>query len=110
MLRDVAEIIRFDVRDPRLADVTITAVNISDDLKHARIFYTVPSDDAEVRKQVVKALGRASGFIKKELAAKLNIKFMPEIAFEFDATIDQARRIDELLKSGGSSKSDEGRE
>ena len=107
MMRDAAEIIEFNVRDPRLAGVTVTAVKITDDLKHARIYYTVPSDDAIVRKGVKTALDRASGFIKKELAARLVLKLMPEIAYEFDETIDHARRIDELLKGVTPSKPDE---
>ncbi len=84
------------VRDEKLSDVTITTVYVTGDLKIASVFYTVPGDENE-RKQVAKALKRASGFVRSHLAKIMNLRYTPSVQFEYDTKADKVEALDEIF-------------
>lgn len=92
----VAEILENKIKDPRLGFVTVTEVKITGDLREATIFYTVLGDDV-AKENSAKALKSAKGFIRSELGKYLGIKHTPSLDFEFDAVIDYANNMNELL-------------
>lgn len=84
------------VRDEKLNDVTITTVYVTGDLKIASVFYTVPGDE-KARKQVAKALKRASGFVRSHLAKIMNLRYTPSVQFEYDTKADKVEALDEIF-------------
>ena len=94
----VAELILRELKDPRIGMVTITAVDMSDDLKHAKVFFSVVGDD-EVRKKSLAGLQSAAGFIRREVGRRLQLRYAPEIQFRLDAAPERAQRLAELLHS-----------
>ena len=94
--RELSLLLMLDARDPRLADVTITAVDVTPDLMQARVFFTVLGDDERVS-EAQAGLQRATGFLRTQLAARIQLRFMPHLAFELDKSAAYGRRIDQLL-------------
>ena len=95
--RELSLLLMLEARDPRLADVTITAVDITPDLMLARVFFTVLAEGDEKVSETQAGLERATGFLRTQLAARLRLRFMPHLAFELDKSAAYGRRIDELL-------------
>jgi ribosome-binding factor A len=93
----LSEILQKNIKDPRLKMTTITGVEVSRDLKRARIFFTTPNG---VRKKeaAIKGFNSARGFIKRTLADKLDLKYMPDIKFFYDESIEYGSHIDRLIK------------
>jgi ribosome-binding factor A len=94
---EISDIIRREVKDPRLGFVTVTDAEISADLRHAKVFISVLGSD-EQRADSLKILQRASGVIRGMFAKRANMKTTPEILFGLDASIEQGVRIFELLQ------------
>ena len=86
-----------ELNDPRIGFVTITKVILSDDLHHARVFFSSLGTDEE-REASELGLQSASGYIKRILAKRLDLKHIPEIIFKYDASISYSSRINEVLK------------
>jgi ribosome-binding factor A len=84
------------VKDPRLDDITLTGVEVSPDLRHATIFYSLLGDQ-ERKVEAAAGLTSASGYVKRELGKRLKIKRMPELAFSFDASLEYGSHIDRVL-------------
>ena len=98
---DISELIQREVRDPGLPGlVSITSVDLSPDLRHARVYVSVLGGDAE-RSRALAALQRAAGFIRHELAQRLTMRSVPELAFRPDASLERGERIIELLREVG---------
>ena len=108
MMQEVAVILR-DVKDPRVSDnfVSITAVDVTADLKYAKIYYSALSGDA---KEIAKGLRSSSGYIRKRLAQSLNLRITPELTFVPDNSISHGAHIASLLESIEISEDDEGQE
>ncbi len=94
----IAGLLLRDIKDPRIGMVTLTGVRVSPDLRHARVFFSVLGDDAQ-RAQSLNGLRSASGFIRTQLARRLNLRVAPDVTFEFDPSVEQAERVSRLLKS-----------
>jgi ribosome-binding factor A len=92
--------LRGDVRDPAAADVYVTQVALTDDLRHARIYVrlTRAEVDDKQRKQTIRALERAGGHLRRELGPRLRLKYMPELEFFWDEGIDRAARVEAVLE------------
>ncbi len=88
------------LNDPRIGFVTITGVELTDDLSLARIFFTVIGDD-KAKKDTEAGLNSAKGFIRREVGKHLTIRHTPELLFKYDSSQDYASRIDSLLKEIG---------
>jgi len=96
MVKEISDIIR-GVKDPRVSDllVTITGVDCSADLKFAKIYYSAVTDEpAEVEKGLVSA----SGYIRSQIAERLNLRITPELKFIHDKSIEKGAQIAKLLK------------
>lgn len=85
--------------DPSIGLVTFTEADVSDDLRNARIFYSVLGDD-QAREDCRIGLKRASGFLRRQVAQALSLRYAPQLRFEFDETLARAARIDSLLAPG----------
>ena len=92
---ELAVLIQQEVRDPRVGFVTVTAVRLSRDLRNARVFVSVFEENREA--EVIKALQQAVGYLRRELAARLRLKNVPELHFVIDPSLRQGARIEELL-------------
>ena len=100
--RDLADLIRVEVRDPRVGLVTITTVEVTRDLSHAKVFVTSLSETEAA--ESVQALTRAAGFLRSRLAQMLKLRTIPELHFVYDASVERGVRlsklIDEAVQSG----------
>jgi ribosome-binding factor A len=94
--REVSQIIQYELKDPGIGFVTITAVELSSDLRHAKIFYSVLGDE-KAKEGSSSALKRACGFIQHEIGKKLRLKYTPEISFLFDPSVEYGARIETLI-------------
>ena len=94
---EIAEALSKGVRDPRIGFVTVTEVKMSDDLQHARVFYSVFGDEAK-RKETAEGLDQARGFLQRDLAKQLNLRFTPQLAFIEDSSLDEGLKIDGIIR------------
>lgn len=95
--RDVDEILLKRVRDPRVQGVTITGVDVTGDLQQATIYYSILSDKASDGEKAQAGLDKATGLIRSELGARLDIFKTPSISFKRDPSVAYGSRIDELI-------------
>jgi ribosome-binding factor A len=92
----ISEMIVRKIKDPRVGLATITEVEVESNLRIARVYYSVQGD--EKRRQLVgQGLKSAKGYIKRELARALGIRFMPDLIFEFDSSLIRSQRLKDLL-------------
>jgi ribosome-binding factor A len=94
---EVSDLLRTRVKDPRVGFASITHVEVSGDLRHAKIFVSVMGDEEE-KKSTIEALRHAAGFVRHELAGRLTLRFMPEIVFRLDSSIEQGSHILGLIR------------
>jgi len=94
--RELAEIIRLEVRDPRVGLVTLTGVELSRDGSHAKVFFTSlgPATDAQTARE---GLQRAAGFLRSELAHRLTTRGVPELHFHYDESVERGVRLSRLI-------------
>ena len=104
--REITAILRRAVRDPRVLDVVVNSVEVTSDLWLARIYVHLGNDDQE-RADALLGLAAAASFIRRELAAVLHIRRIPELRFLEDKTLAQANRIEEILKGLDVGRDDE---
>ena len=98
ILRLLAELVRREVKDPRVGPVTITAVELSRDLSHAKVFF-LPFDAKRSTAEVGAALGSAAGFLRVHLKKHLKMRHAPELHFVPDESIDRAARLSALINA-----------
>jgi ribosome-binding factor A len=97
-MREVlSDAITQDIKDPRVGFVTVTAVDTSSDLRHARVHVSVLGDAVQ-RELSMAGLQSAHGFLQRRVASELRMKHTPTLDFVYDDTLDRAQRIDELLE------------
>jgi ribosome-binding factor A len=95
--QEISLIVRDEVRDPRVGLATITAVQTSPELDHAKVYVT-SLGDAEEREEIIVGLRSAAPFIRKQLAGRLSMRRIPELHFEEDRVLSEAMRIEQLLR------------
>jgi ribosome-binding factor A len=95
--KEIAELLVRKIKDPRLEMVTITGVEVSPDLKQARIYFSRFGTPVEIQ-QGLEGLQRAAGFLKRELGQRLKLRRVPELEFVHDPSFDYGDRIESLLK------------
>ena len=95
--RDVSGIIATRVRDSLVKSVLITYVKVSDDLKHARIYYRTLKTETDAG-EIDLALDKVTSFLRLELAKATKLRYVPELKFFYDSGFDEANRIDSLLE------------
>jgi ribosome-binding factor A len=94
--RVLSEVLEFELKDPRVGFATITSVNVTPDLQRANINVSVLGEDAE-RRETLRALERAKGFLRKRVGEELSLRQVPELKLHLDTSLDHALRIGELL-------------
>jgi ribosome-binding factor A len=93
---EVADIIMYRLKDPRIGFVTVTGVDMTDDLKLARVFVSIL--DEKDRAQTLEILNDAKPFFRSALGKRLKMKFIPAVEFRLDSSIEYGYKIDGLLK------------
>jgi ribosome-binding factor A len=96
MKQEIADILMRKIKDPRIGFVTITDVEVANDLKNAKVFFSVLGGD---KAETLKGLKSATPFIRMELGRRMSMRVVPELIFRFDATVEQGAHIMELLRS-----------
>jgi ribosome-binding factor A len=95
--REIADILRSEVKDPRVGAVVVTGARVSADLSNAQIFVLLPAD-AEARKETLTGLAAAAPFVRSQLGQRLRIRKLPQLRFRTDTSLDYANRIEQLLQ------------
>jgi ribosome-binding factor A len=92
----ISELLIKGLKDPRIGFVTVTGVKVTDDLHLATVFFSVVGSEDE-KKETEKGLNSAKGFIRKELGRNLRLRYIPDIIFKYDDSLDYGQRIETIL-------------
>ena len=93
--REVAELIRLELRDPRVGMLTITSVDVSPDMSHAKVFFTLLEKDR--LEDTLQGLKRSAGFLRSQLARRIKMYTTPELRFEYDESVERGDRLSRLI-------------
>ncbi len=96
LIEVISELLRKEIRDPRISSVTVTGAKVTKDLRQAQIYFSTLGRQ-ENKKETLAGLKSATGFIRSKLGKQLKLRFVPAIEFIYDESEDEAQRIDELL-------------
>ncbi|MEM0953638.1 MAG: 30S ribosome-binding factor RbfA [Pseudomonadota bacterium] len=97
--QELAQHIQLQMSDPRVAMVSVTDVEVSKDLGHAKVFYTVlGKDDADEAKEVTETLNRAAGFLRSQLSRDSSLRTVPTLRFAFDESVGRGRHMEDLIE------------
>jgi ribosome-binding factor A len=97
--RELAALVQHEVRDPRVGMVSITGVDVSRDLGHARVYYTVLGcDSSEDAVESTEVLNRAAGFLRSQLSRDSKMRSVPQLKFQFDASVGRGRELENLIR------------
>jgi len=97
--RELATLIQREVRDPRVGMVSITGVDVSRDLGHARVYYTaLGSDSSEEAAESTAALNRAAGFLRSQISRDSTMRSVPQLKFYFDTSVGRGRELEDLIQ------------
>lgn len=94
----IADMLLRDIKDPRIGMITLTTVELTDDLKHAKVYFSCVGDEG-TRQRSLNGLRSAAGFIRSQVTRRLQLRYAPELTFHFDPTLEVADRLAGLLKS-----------
>ena len=109
--RDLTELIARELKDPRVGMVTIQAVEVTPDYAHAKVFFTMLSDDRDAIKNTVKGLQVAAGFIRGQLGKRLSVHTLPELHFVHDTSTARGIELSKLIDEANATRSkDEGQD
>ena len=95
--QETSAILQRNMKDPRIGFVSVTDVELSQDLRHARIFVSVYGD-AEAKARTMEGLRSAEGFVRTELAHRIRLRYTPDVSFRIDESIEQGDRVNRLLR------------
>lgn len=95
--KEVSQMLQQEIKDPRIGFVTITDVEVSEDLRHAKVFVSVLDAD-ETKEETMEGLENAVGYVRRELGQRIRLRHTPEILFRYDDSIKRGARIFEILK------------
>jgi ribosome-binding factor A len=93
--RELSELLQRELRDPRVGMITITAVDVSPDISHAKVLYTTL--DPKHVDEAAKGLQRASGFLRSQLAKRIKLYTTPQLRFEYDESVERGDRLSQLI-------------
>lgn len=104
--KELSMILQTELKDPRIGFITITGVDVTNDLSQAKVYLSVLGSDEE-KEETLRALDRASGFLRSELGRRIRLRHTPELLFKFDESIDYGSRIETLLRNLNKNEHDE---
>ncbi|MFC5648979.1 30S ribosome-binding factor RbfA [Paenibacillus solisilvae] len=96
--KELSQLIQSELKDPRIGFITVTGVELTNDLSQARVFLSVLGSD-EQKEETLKALARGTGFLRSELGKRIRFRHTPELLFKFDNSIEYGSRIESLLNN-----------
>ena len=96
--QEVSQIIQHEMKDPRIGFVTVTSVEVSIDLRHARVYFSVLGSEAD-QEASLEGLERAKGYIRTQLGRRITLRHIPELLFRYDESFDYAQRISNVMRS-----------
>jgi ribosome-binding factor A len=94
--RELSEIIRLELKDPRVGMITITDVEVTADAAHAKVYFTLMGDAARIEATTA-ALTHAAGFLRSELAHRMKLRIVPQLSFKYDASVERGARLSQLI-------------
>ena len=94
--RELADLLQFEVKDPRIGRITVTEVEVTGDMAHAKVYYSAPSA-AQDSGELQKGLEKSAGFLRGQLAKRMLLRTVPQLHFIYDASIDRGMRISQLI-------------
>lgn len=97
MKRELSLILQRDFKDPHLGFVTVTDVEVSNDLSFGKVFCTVLGDEADKRRSL-RVLNKARGFLRGEVGRRLHLREAPELIFKYDSSVERGLRIEQILE------------
>jgi ribosome-binding factor A len=104
MQRELADLLQFEVKDPRVGMVTITAVEVTGDMAHAKIFYSAAkSTKTQTSQSVQNGLEKSSGFLRTQLAKRMLLRTIPQLHFVYDESIDIGIKMAQLIDAARAS-------
>ena len=98
--KELSQMLQTEIKDPRIGFVTITGVEVTNDLSIAKVYLSVMGDEQE-KEETLQALAKATGFIRSELGRRIRLRKTPELLFALDTSIEYGSRIEELLHKLG---------
>lgn len=97
--REISNLIQNEIKDVRLtAMISVTSVKVTKDLRYAKVYVSIFAKDDEEKNNNFEALKNAAGFVRKEIAQRINLRHSPQIIFELDDSIDYGMKIDKLIE------------
>ena len=97
MQRELSELIRLELRDPRVGMITLTSVDVSPDMSHAKVFFTMLEKDK--LEDTLHGLKRSAGFLRSQLARRMSMYTTPELRFAYDESVERGDRLSRLIDS-----------
>ncbi len=98
ILKEVAFLLLERVRDPRVLGVTLTGISLSNDLKQARIYFSVMGDDAPLVERAQEGLNSATGFLKREIGRRVDLRYIPGITFVYDPSLKTGSHMERVFE------------
>ena len=102
MRRELADLLQFEVKDPRIGMVTITEVEVTGDMEHAIIFYSAQKGTPEIET----GLEKSAGFLRTQIAKRMLLRKVPQLHFVYDSSIDYGMKMGKLIEEARASDSD----
>lgn len=102
--RDLAEIIAFELKDPRVGMITLTEVQVTPDYAHAKVFFTTLQDDPETVQNTLAGLRKAAGFMRGQLGRRLSIHAIPELHFVHDTSTARGIELSKLIDEANATR------
>jgi ribosome-binding factor A len=103
MQRELADLLMFEVKDPRVTMVTITAVEVTGDMAHAKIFYSAPKTNPKTLQSVQNGLEKSAGYLRTQLAKRMLLRTIPALHFVYDESIDIGMKMAQLIDAARAS-------
>lgn len=94
--RELSDVIRFELKDPRVGMITIIDVEVSQDQSHAKVFFTSLGDPSRVA-DATEGLQHAAGFLRSELAHRMKLRIVPQLQFKYDESVERGMRLSQLI-------------
>lgn len=104
--KEISYLLLERVKDPRVRDITITGIKLSNDLKRARVFFSVIGETEQI-KRAQEGLDSAKGFIKREIGLRMSLRYTPEIIFSYDPSLESGSHMEVLFKKLRADESEE---
>ena len=99
MQRELSDILHRQIKDPRIGFCTIIRVDVSDDLRYAKVYVSIMGTDSQ-KKSTLTGLKSASGYIRREVGNRISLRHTPEISFVLDRSVEESLRIARLIEEG----------